>query len=210
MTLLIRQRQTSKSYNSRPQDPSVWHFFTSVCLCVCHILSSLFYLLASRLTQRSVEMNPAPLPGFCSLWDIKASHTLKLAGWLAGCAYLSNVAVWVQKERLRLSVYPRAGCFPDTSAFRRQPAGKYRGAAHAPAVSLHISCGRTRPRPRRRAERKRRKGKQGGLRRFLFDRFKQMAANETLFLAGQAAAHSKNQGRSGGNRGISNHINRCD
>lgn len=161
MTLLIPQRQTSNSYNSRPQDPSVWHFFTCVCLCVCHILSSVFYLPASRLTQRSVEMNPAPLPGFCSLWDIKASHTLKLAGWLAGCAYLSNVAVWVQKETECVSS-PLAGRFPDTSAFRRQAAGKYRCAVHRPAESPRVSCRRTRSHPWRRRSGKENKANSDG------------------------------------------------
>lgn len=48
-----------------------------MCVCARALYSEgVFFSQASGLTQRDVEMNPVPLPGFYSLRDIEASHTL--------------------------------------------------------------------------------------------------------------------------------------
>lgn len=72
----------------------------SVHVCVCALyIEGVFFSKASGLTQRDVEMNPMPLPGFYSLRDIEASHTLELAG--SGCVCTSMFLCKKERERER-------------------------------------------------------------------------------------------------------------
>ena len=121
MTSLIWQRQTSKPHKPlHPPTPLSATFSLlqdAVCACACYILY--FFSQASGLTQRDVEMNPEPLPGFYSLRDIEASHTL----WLAGSGVVC-VSVYVCLC-LCVCVSTGQGCL-DTSDSHTQLREQYR------------------------------------------------------------------------------------
>lgn len=54
-------------------------------------------------------------------------------------------------------MYPLTGCFPDTSAFSRQAAGKYRGTVNTAVDSLRVSRRRTEASGAKKTERKTRR-----------------------------------------------------
>ncbi len=70
------------NHTNPPRHPclTLLHFSEALPMCVCVRVCVIFwgciFSQASGLTQRDVEMNPVPLPGFYSLRDIEASHTL--------------------------------------------------------------------------------------------------------------------------------------